>query len=65
MCPREPHKQCGTGHGSTLSLFIFLLFLPYHAACGILVPPPEIRVHGSDSPSLNHWIAKEVPQPVF
>ena len=41
----------------------FFFFLPYHKACGILVPQPgiEAKLPAVEAPSLNHWTAKEVP----
>ena len=52
-------------HSACLFLLLFIFAIP----CGLwdLSSPTrdQIQVHGSDSPSLNHWIAKEVPQPVF
>ena len=48
-------------------LFIFLIFWPHQAACGILVPwpgieptPPALEVR-----SLNHWTTREVLLIIF
>ena len=42
-------------------LFLFLIFLMHHAACGILVPQPGIKPVGPCTGStVNHWTTKEV-----
>ena len=37
---------------------------PYHAACGILVPPPGIkpRPMAVKAQNPNHWTAREFPR---
>ena len=46
-----------------MKLFFFFFCL-HHAACGILVPRPEIEPEPPEleARSLNHWTAKEVPR---
>ena len=45
------------------NFFFFLIFWPYRAACGILVPQPGIEPMPPpvEAQSLNHWTAREAP----
>ena len=56
-------KLMRAGQGSTVLFFFFLtIFQSSHAACGILVPRPEIKPArpAVGSRSLNHWTTREV-----
>ena len=59
-------KNFNTLQSALLFLFFFKLifiFWPFHLACGILVPQPEIEPSppAVEALSLNHWTAREVP----
>ena len=57
--------QFFSSHSYSATFFLFFFFFwPRCAACGILVPPPEIK---PGSPALeawspNHWTAREFPE---
>ena len=67
-CPEEfiqVISECGTVNDVYLFSFsLFFIFWSPHAACGILVPSPEMELVPTEVEvwSLNPWTISEVPQ---
>ena len=64
LCKVPPHRKHNKSQSQLLHCFFFLMFWPYCAAYGILVPRPVIKLvpPASEVWSLNHWTAGKVPQ---